>query len=115
MRALVVPVKALERSKRRLAPLLTPAERAALTLVMMEDVLEACLEQSGWEVWLISASEAVLEIGARRGARPVPECMPTLLGAIRQVENDLKRRRDELAVLLADLPLVTDRALADAL
>ena len=115
MRVLAVPVKTLERSKRRLSPVLSQAERAALSLIMLEDVLDACQEQAGWEVWVVSGAEAALEIGARRGARPVLETTPTLLGAIRQVEAEVRGRRSELAVLLADLPLLTSGTLAAAL
>lgn len=115
MRVLAVPVKSLERTKTRLAPLLSPPERAALSLVMLEDVLDACLAQSGWEVWLISRAEAALEIGARRGARALPEQGRTLLEAIRQVEARIPGRSSELAVLLADLPFLTAEALTKAL
>jgi 2-phospho-L-lactate guanylyltransferase len=115
MRVLAVPVKSLERTKTRLAPLLSPPERAALSLVMLEDVLDACLAQSGWEVWLISRAEAALEIGARRGARALPEQGRTLLEAIRQVEAGIPGRSSELAVLLADLPFLTAEALTEAL
>jgi 2-phospho-L-lactate guanylyltransferase len=115
MRVLAVPVKSLERSKSRLAPLLSHAERAALTLIMLEDVLEACFDQETWEVWLVSRDEAVLEVAAQRGARPIAEEGRSLLDAVRQVEGQIGGRSSELAVLLADLPLLTGEALARAL
>jgi 2-phospho-L-lactate/phosphoenolpyruvate guanylyltransferase len=115
MRVLAVPVKPLEQAKRRLASVLTPAERAALTLVMMEDVLDACMAQPGWEVWVVSQSEAALEVAARRGARPVSEHGASLLAAIRQIEPMVRGRWSPLAVLLADLPFLTAAALAAAL
>jgi 2-phospho-L-lactate guanylyltransferase len=115
MRVLAVPVKALERAKTRLAPLLSPLERAALTLAMLEDVLDAALPQEGWDVWVFSPDEAVLEIAARRGARPYHEAAGSLLGAVRLVGAELPRRADELAVLLADLPWLTAAALGSAL
>lgn len=115
MRILAVPVKPLERSKRRLTPVLTPAERAALTLVMLEDVLDAGLAQPGWDVWVVSGSEAALEIAARRGATPVPEEGASLLAAVRQAERQVRGRWSRLAVLLADVPLITSAALSRAL
>jgi 2-phospho-L-lactate/phosphoenolpyruvate guanylyltransferase len=115
MRVLAVPVKPLEHAKHRLASVLTPGERAALTLIMMEDVLDASLAQPGWEVWVVSRSEAALEVAARRGARPVPEQGSSLLAAIRQIEPMVPGRWSPLAVLLADLPLLTAGALAAAL
>lgn len=118
MRVLAVPVKRLDRAKSRLAPLLTLAERATLTLAMLEDVLDAALAQDGWDTWVASSDEAVLEVAARRGSRPVPDewSRPErLLSAVRALEADVKGRTSTLAVLLADLPLITATALADAL
>jgi 2-phospho-L-lactate guanylyltransferase len=112
---LAVPVKRLERSKSRLAPLLSPAERAVLTLAMLEDVLDAGLAQLDWEVWVVSGSEAALEVAARRGARPVTEEGQSLLQAVRQTEARVTGRREALAVVLGDLPLLTADALARAL
>jgi 2-phospho-L-lactate guanylyltransferase len=116
MRVIAVPVKALARSKSRLSPLLSPLERAALTLAMLEDVLDATLSVPGWESWVVSPDEAVLEIAARRRARAVLEAKPPLSAALRQAEDEaMERGADALAVVPADLPLLTAAALADAL
>ena len=115
MRVLTVPVKSLERSKSRLSSILGPAERAAITLAMLEDVLDACLLQTEWEVWVVSSDQAVLEVAARRGARALPEEGRSLNGAVRQVEQEVHRRLDQLAVLLGDLPLITADAVSAAL
>ncbi len=119
MRVLAVPVKSLEGAKGRLAPLLAPIERAALTLAMLEDVLDATAGQSGWETWVVSPDEAVLEVAVRRGATAFVEPPGTgsagLLRAIGAVEAALHGRSSALAVLLADLPLLTAAALAVAL
>jgi 2-phospho-L-lactate guanylyltransferase len=82
---------------------------------MLADVLEASLEQSGWEVWVVSSDEAVLEVAARAGARPVVEEGRSLLRAVRQVEGEVQGRNSRLAVLLGDLPFATPEALAEAL
>jgi 2-phospho-L-lactate/phosphoenolpyruvate guanylyltransferase len=116
MRVIAVPVKSLDRAKSRLAPVLSRMERASLTLAMLEDVLDAAVPAPGWETWVISPDESVLEIAARRGARPMTEARPPLSAAIRQVEDEAAAAdADALAVLLADLPLVTTGALGDAL
>lgn len=118
MRVLAIPVKQLDAAKTRLHRSLTPLERGVLTLAMLEDVLDAAAEVAGWRTWVVSADESVLEIAGRRGARPVPEASPTptLLGAVRQVEDlALPAGARELAVLLADLPLLTGPVLEDAL
>jgi 2-phospho-L-lactate guanylyltransferase len=114
MRVVAVPVKSLERAKGRLAGALTPLERAALTLAMLEDVLDACLSLPGWQTWVISPDEAVLEVSARRRTRPVPEEEPGLVGAIRQVGIEAANA-DALGVVLGDLPLITGETLARVL
>jgi len=116
VRVVVIPVKSLAKAKSRLAPILSPLERAALTLAMLEDVLDAALAVPGWETWVVSPDEAVLEIAARRRARPVPEDKPPLSAAIRQLEEEAEHREaSALAVLLGDLPLLTAPELAEAL
>ena len=116
MRILVLPVKSLSHSKMRLSGVLSPLERGALTLAKLEDVLDSTVRVAGWETWVISPDEAVLEIAVRRGVRPVLEVKPPLSRAIRQVEGDARERAaDALAVLLADTPLVTADALSVAL
>ena len=116
MRVVAVPVKSLSRAKTRLSPALTGLERGALTLAMLEDVLDAALSVPGWETWVVSPDEVALEIAAGRGARPIPEAKPPLANAIRQVEA--KARQDgasALAVLPGDVPLVTVDTLHEAL
>src|SRR5215203_1766931 len=101
MRVVAVPVKSLSRAKTRLSPALTGLERGALTLAMLEDVLDAALSVPGWETWVVSPDEVALEIAAGRGARPIPEAKPPLANAIRQVETKAK---DDGASALAVLP-----------
>jgi 2-phospho-L-lactate guanylyltransferase len=116
MRVVAVPVKSLSRAKTRLSPALTGLERGALTLAMLEDVLDAALSVPGWETWVISPDEVALEVAAGRGARPIPEDKPPLANAIRQVEAKAKQDgATALAVLPADVPLVTVDTLHEAL
>lgn len=116
MHAVAIPVKPLDRGKRRLAPILSPVERAALSLAMLEDALDAATAVRPWEVWVVSADEVALEVAARRGARPIPEERGPLGAAVRQVERLAAERGIEaLAILHADLPLVDADALGSAL
>jgi 2-phospho-L-lactate guanylyltransferase len=116
MRVVAVPVKSLSRAKTRLSPALTGLERGALTLAMLEDVLDAALSVPAWETWVVSPDEVALEIAAGRGARPIPEAKPPLANAIRQVETKAKDDgASALAVLPADVPLVTVDTLHEAL
>ena len=116
MRVIALPVKSLAEAKGRLDPVLSPLERGALTLAMLEDVLDVTLDLTGWETWVISPDEAVLEIAMSRGAHAIEEERPPLANAIRQVEEEAQGRLvDTLAVLLPDTPLVTHQALTRAL
>ena len=82
---------------------------------MLEDVLDATLLLPGWETWVVSPDESVLEVAAGRGATPMPEEQPPLAQAIRQAEEEaLALHLDAFAVLLPDTPLVTAAALTRA-
>lgn len=116
MRVIALPVKSLGEAKSRLAELLTPIERGALSLAMFEDVLDATLAIDGWITWVVSADENVREIGLRRGAEVRVEERPSLAGAVQQIEEEAAGRDVEaLTVLHADMPLVTTSSLRRAL
>lgn len=116
MRAIVLPVKSLAESKTRLAPVLSPLERGALTLAMLEDVMDATQSIGGWETWVVSPDETVLEIALGRTALAIREEKPTLASALRQVDEEASGRSvSVLATLLPDTPLVTAEALTAAL
>jgi 2-phospho-L-lactate guanylyltransferase len=115
VKVLALPVKSLSAAKSRLSFALSPLERGALTLAMLEDALDAALEVTGWTTWVISPDEAVIEIAARRGVRTILEEKPPLANALRQVEREaIQTGAEALGVLLADTPLVTAEALIDA-
>jgi len=115
MRVVAIPVKSLARAKTRLAPKLSALERGALTLAMLEDVLDATDDVPGWETWVISPDEVALEVAARRGVRAIAEAKASLANAIRQVEILAKEANvDALTILPGDLPLVTPDALHEA-
>ena len=115
MRVLAVPVKSPTTAKSRLSPILSPSERAALTLALVEDVLDACLANPAWETWVISPDAGLREVAAGRGARPVEETGTTLLQAVRQVEQTAGDDAQALAILLGDLPYLRAGELGVAL
>jgi len=67
MQVLAVPVKALDRGKRRLSGILAPSERSRLVFAMFRGVLEAAVAQHDWMVLVVSPSDDVLAEGAYRG------------------------------------------------
>ncbi len=82
---------------------------------MYEDVLDAALSLDGWETWVVSSDESVLEIALRRGAQAFPEERPSLRSAVHQIEAEAAAHLTEaLAILPADIPLVTAEALTTA-
>ncbi len=116
MRAIALPIKSLGDAKSRLSPLLSPLERGALALAMFEDVLDETLALDGWETWVVSADESVLEISMGRRAHGIVEDRPSLRSAVHQIEEEAAARQVEaLAILPADMPLVTSDALKAAL
>jgi 2-phospho-L-lactate/phosphoenolpyruvate guanylyltransferase len=116
VRAIALPVKSLGDAKSRLSPLLSPLERGALALAMYEDVLDETLALDGWETWVVSADEGVLEIAMGRRAHGIVEERPSLSSAVHQIEEEAAARQIEaLAILPADTPLVTSEALKAAL
>jgi 2-phospho-L-lactate guanylyltransferase len=116
VRAIALPVKSLGHAKSRLSSILTPLERGALALAMYEDVLDATLAVDGWETWVVSPDESVLEIASGRHAHGILEERPSLRSAIHQIEAEAAARSTEaLAILHADTPLATSGALKAAL
>jgi 2-phospho-L-lactate guanylyltransferase len=116
VRAIALPVKSLGHAKSRLSPLLSPLERGALALAMYEDVLDEALALDGWETWVVSSDESVLEIALGRSAHGIVEERPSLRSAVHQVEAEAAARQIEvLAILHADTPHVTSEALRAAL
>jgi 2-phospho-L-lactate guanylyltransferase len=116
VRAIALPVKSLGDAKSRLSTLLSPLERGALALAMYEDVLDETLDLDGWETWVVSADESVLEIAMGRRAHGIVEDRPSLSSAVHQIEEEAAARQIEaLAILPADTPLVTSEALKAAL
>ncbi len=116
MRAIALPVRSLEESKSRLDAVCTPLERAAITLAMLEDVIDETERITGWQTWVVSPDETVLELAMGRGVHTLAEERGPLGNAVRQVEEEAAARGVEaLAVLLPDTPLLSAWALTKAL
>ena len=103
----VVPVKDLQGTKSRLAPILDPGARAGLTLYMMGRVVAAIREAGVEDVCVVSPDRIVLNEAQGRGAAPLVQKSRGLNPAL----EEGRRRAFELGastllVFPADLPLL---------
>lgn len=110
MIAALVPAKALDQAKGRLAALLTEAERRQLALAMLEDVVKALQAVSEIEtVTVISPDADVLEAAGVLRAEAIEE-PPSVRGLNQALAYGLSvmssRNPDALLVVLADVPAV---------
>jgi 2-phospho-L-lactate/phosphoenolpyruvate guanylyltransferase len=105
--SVVVPVKDLQGTKSRLAPILDPGARAGLTLYMMGRVVAAVRDAGIEDVCVVSPDAIVLDEAQRRGVTPLPQESRGLNPALeegRRRSLDLGART--LLVFPADLPLL---------
>ncbi len=113
----VVPVKHLERAKRRLAGALDPAARHGLSLAMLADVLDALDATPGLDgAAMVSRDADVEELARRRDLRVIPETGAGLNAAVAQAANVLSAEGcARLLVMPADLPLAGPEEIAQIL
>ena len=110
MRFALLPMKPLAMAKTRLAAGLGDSARAAVSLAMYTDVLEALLRARFVEkVLVVSADRRLLDIGASSGAIVVDEGTPRgLNGAVALgTERAIAEGAASVLVVLSDLPFVT--------
>ncbi len=113
----VVPVKDLERAKRRLAGALDPAARRGLSLAMLADVLDALDATPGLDgAAVVSRDTDVTALARRRGLRVIREMGAGLNAAVVQAANVLSAEGcARLLVMPADLPLAGPEEIAQIL
>ncbi len=113
----LVPVKDLERAKRRLAGALDPAARRGLSLAMLADVLDALDATPGLDgAAVVSRDADVTALARRRGLRVIPEAGTCLNAAVAQATNVLSAEGcARLLVVPADLPLADPEEIAQIL
>jgi 2-phospho-L-lactate guanylyltransferase len=78
----VVPMKPLRMTKSRLASRLSPPQRVALSLSMFHIVVQAALESSVVEVWVIGGDKAVNQLAIELGSRWFEDEGPDLNGSL---------------------------------
>ncbi len=119
MIAALVPAKALDQAKGRLAALLSEDERRRLALAMLEDVLRALQAVPSLDlIAVVSPDASVLARAENLGAEPIAE-PPTVRGINQALAHGLslmaRRGVDALLVLLADVPSVAPSELQSVL
>lgn len=116
----LVPVKALDRAKSRLAPVFTAEERADFMLRSLEHVLWA-IAASGVvaETLVVSPDARALAVAAAMGATPLPDAADGLNAALDVARGAaLARGANAVLAIHADLPHLSPNeitALVDAL
>lgn len=113
----VVPVQRLDLAKSRLAQMLSPAERSALVLRLLDNVLPALAGSDlVTGIIVVSPDPGVLQRTSAIGALPLLQVGSGLNAAIRQA-RDVARAviARELLIVLADLPFLTTAVIDDLL
>lgn len=74
MKLCIVPMKPLAQAKARLAPVLSPDERRALSLAMLRDVVRAAGALD--VVWVLNSDDDAAAVARDEGAEPRPDPAP---------------------------------------
>lgn len=103
----IVPLKALDRAKGRLAGELDPAARRELAGWMLNRVVEACLStRSLTRVLVVAGDEAGADLARAAGAEAVLQHRPGLNAALSMADDAVGQAEASL-VVAADLPLAS--------
>jgi 2-phospho-L-lactate/phosphoenolpyruvate guanylyltransferase len=111
----VIPVKPLAGALGRLGGVLRPAERAALQLAMLGDVLRACREAPLAGTLVVTADPRAAERARAEGAGVVADHRPPRgmnAAVARGLRAAAARGAERALVLMADLPLARGEDLA---
>jgi len=108
-----VPVKEFAGAKQRLAPLLTPEQREALAMAMLEDVLSALAEAPLGGIMVNTLDPRATELAKRYGARVVTDDARTgHTGAVTAMARILAAEGHDMLTLPGDIPRVTAAEIA---
>lgn len=104
----LIPFKPLSEAKSRLATILPPADRRALALAMLDDVLTALERSQRISQIIVTASDAAAQaLVQSRNIEFLQDTSNGLNPAIQHVVNQLDPARP-LLIMHADLPLVEE-------
>ena len=112
--AIVVPVRAFDLGKSRLAALFDPNERESLARAMAETVVTApsSADDSGVEFFVVCDDDRISTWARQRGARPLHVTATGLNAALSAARDSILASTscDWIAIAHADLPLAHDLA-----
>jgi len=102
----IIPAKPFEQAKTRLAPLLSPAQRASLSRHLLRRTIR--LARQVGDVVVISQASAVRHLAKQNGAWALVESHTGLNAALQQASKwAAAQARAATLILPADLPLLT--------
>lgn len=103
----IVPAKTLEQAKTRLASVLSPVERRALSLAMLRDVLSALQGAKSLDgVAVVTADAAIAQAARALGAEIVAEQTIGMNIALEAGLAFCRERASQILVVSGDLPLL---------
>ena len=108
-----VPVKEFTGAKQRLSPLLTPDQREALAVAMLEDVLSALADAPLGGIMVNTLDPRATELARRYGARVVTDDARTgHTGAVTAMARILAAEGHDMLTVPGDIPRVTAAEIA---
>lgn len=116
MNAAVLPVKRLDRAKKRLSGHFDDMQRTAFARALFEDALELCLASDFVTWWVVSDDPDVLTIAAEKGLNTLKDAGEGINEAVSiAVEAVMEKGAESLTVVPADIPLAYSGDLVDLL
>ena len=114
MDAGILPVKALQRAKRRLADSLSDEDRLAVATALFEDALDLCASFDELRWWVVSDDPEVLGAAAQRGFETLEDPGAGLNVALRlALDEVIAAGATSATVIPADIPLAWKGDLQD--
>lgn len=116
MDAGLLPVKALDRAKSRLAPAFDAGQRRAVATALLDDALALCTSVEFLEWWVVSEDDEVLERASDAGLKTVTDPGAGLNAAVAAgIAEAVAAGAESLTVIPCDVPLAYRGDLVDLL